>query len=146
MYRAIVVGTDCSSRARAAVQHAASLAKATGAALHIVSAYKVPSLATSAAPEAGLMVATSDTDAEASVQGVLDDLASTLRRDGLEVSTYACPIPPADALCDVAAAQHADVIVVGDKGVHGPRRLLGSVPTSITRRATCAVLIVPTGD
>ena len=62
------------------------------------------------------------------------------------MTTYACPLSPADAICDVAAAQEADVIVVGDKGVHGARRLLGSVPSAVTRHAGCAVLIVPTGD
>jgi nucleotide-binding universal stress UspA family protein len=146
MYTSIVVGTDGSSRARAAVQHAAGLAKLSGARLHLVSAYKVPSTVGAAmAPETAIFAAAGDaTELHESVQQLLDGLASELRRDGVDVETYACGVAAADAICDVAAAQEADVIVVGDKGMHGARRLLGSVPNSVTHRASCAVLIVPT--
>ncbi len=51
---------------------------------------------------------------------------------------------PADALVRVADREGADLIVVGNKGMKGARRVLGSVPNSVAHRATCSVLILPT--
>jgi nucleotide-binding universal stress UspA family protein len=39
---------------------------------------------------------------------------------------------------------NADLIVVGDRGMHGGRRLLGSVPNTVSHHAPCSVLIVST--
>ena len=50
----------------------------------------------------------------------------------------------ADALLSVAAAVRASTIVVGNQGMHGARRVLGSVPNSVSHRARCNVLIVST--
>jgi nucleotide-binding universal stress UspA family protein len=146
VYRSIVVGTDGSDRAQAAVKHAAELAKAAGATLHVVSAYKSPTAAgATLAPEAALLASgAGDAEVHDAVESMLNDVAAELRRDGVEVMTYACGYAAADALCEVAATHQADVIVVGDRGMHGARRLLGSVPNSVAHRAGCAVLIVPT--
>jgi nucleotide-binding universal stress UspA family protein len=50
----------------------------------------------------------------------------------------------ADALLEVADAQKADLIVVGNRGMHGMTRVLGSVPNKVSHRARCSVLIVST--
>jgi len=43
------------------------------------------------------------------------------------------------------AQEHgADLIVVGNRGMTGAGRILGSVPAAVAREAPCAVLIVPT--
>jgi len=57
---------------------------------------------------------------------------------------HALPGSAADVLCDVAASVTADLIVVGNRGMTGARRMLGSVPNSVTHHAPCAVLILPT--
>jgi nucleotide-binding universal stress UspA family protein len=44
----------------------------------------------------------------------------------------------------VADSERADLIVVGNKGMKGARRVLGSVPNSVAHRANCSVLILPT--
>ena len=49
-------------------------------------------------------------------------------------------------LLDVATAFHADVIVIGNRGMTGAKRVLGSVPNTLSHHAECAVLIVPTGE
>jgi nucleotide-binding universal stress UspA family protein len=36
----------------------------------------------------------------------------------------------------------ADVLVIGNKGMH--RRLLGSVPNTVTHKAPCSVFVVKT--
>ena len=50
---------------------------------------------------------------------------------------------PAKAIMQVAAKQHANLIVMGAKGLGGIARiLLGSVSTRVTEYATCSVLVV----
>ena len=44
----------------------------------------------------------------------------------------------------MATNEGADLIVVGNKGMHGTHRVLGSVPNSVAHQAPCAVLIVAT--
>lgn len=51
---------------------------------------------------------------------------------------------PATALCDEAERLEASIIVVGNRGVQGAARLLGSVATDVARRAPCDVLIANT--
>ena len=44
----------------------------------------------------------------------------------------------------VAANEEAEMIVVGNRGMSGARRMLGSVPNRVSHHARCGVLIVPT--
>jgi nucleotide-binding universal stress UspA family protein len=50
----------------------------------------------------------------------------------------------AHAIIETAGSVGPDLIVVGSKGMHGARRVLGSVPNSVAHGAGCAVLIVKT--
>jgi nucleotide-binding universal stress UspA family protein len=74
-------------------------------------------------------------------QSVLSDLASRARTSGIAVDTHLKNGAAADVICEVAAQVKADVIVVGNKGMTGLRRVLGSVPNSVAHQAPCAVLI-----
>ena len=52
---------------------------------------------------------------------------------------------PADRICDVAAEELADTIVVGNRGAQGTRwRVRDSVPNMVLRHAPCSVFIVDT--
>ena len=52
---------------------------------------------------------------------------------------------PADRICDVAAEEVAETIVLGNRGVHGTRwRVRDSVPNIVLRHAPCSVFIVDT--
>ena len=44
----------------------------------------------------------------------------------------------------IAGEEGAQIIVVGNRGMAGARRVLGSVPNRVSHRARCGVLIVPT--
>jgi nucleotide-binding universal stress UspA family protein len=52
----------------------------------------------------------------------------------------------ADALLEIAERVKADLIVVGNRGMHGMARVLGSVPNKVSHRARCSVLIVATAE
>jgi nucleotide-binding universal stress UspA family protein len=124
--RTVVVGSDGSASANVAVQAAADLAGRFAAVLHVVSAYRESEERTAAL---------------AALAAAETDLAAR----GLKARCHARRADTAAALADVAAAHSADVIVVGSKGLTGPAWLLGSVPSAISRRAACSVMIVRTG-
>lgn len=63
---------------------------------------------------------------------------------GLDPKIHGKAAVPADAICKVATEVGADLIIVGNKGMKGVRRVLGSVPNSVARQAPCSVLIVAT--
>ncbi|HUV09747.1 MAG TPA: universal stress protein [Acidimicrobiia bacterium] len=128
-YATIVVGTDGSSRAAQAVEQAATLAKAYRSTLHVVHAYQGTQ---------GPVVRRAKQVADR----VRDDLSDR----GLDIQTHTMLGHPADALLDLAFTCDADLIVVGNRGMSGRGRILGSVPNAITHSARCAVLIVPTSD
>ncbi|MEY2434725.1 MAG: hypothetical protein QOC92_4450 [Acidimicrobiaceae bacterium] len=147
MFSSIVVGTDGSSRSRQAVAAATELAKMHGAKVHLVRAFR-PTLQTAALAAGDAMMAlapTTDAEIQAQVQEELERLAAEIERDGVAVQVYACPQAAPSAILSVATHQEADLIIVGSKGMHGARRVLGSVPNSIAHQATCTVMIIPTG-
>ena len=73
------------------------------------------------------------------------EAATAAEAAGLQVRTFARQGDPADAILDVAEEQHADLIVVGNKGMTGAKRfLLGSVPNRVSHHAPCSVLIIRT--
>ena len=63
---------------------------------------------------------------------------------GLKPVVHAASGAPEDAIVRIAEQEQADLIVVGNRGMKGARRLLGSVPNAIAHKAPCSVLIVDT--
>jgi len=145
-YRNVVVGTDGSETATAAVRAAAELAAASGARLTIVTAFAPrstdPAKAEVDVPEE---IRWRITDSGQADEKALE--ASRVAREAgvKDVRTRAEPGDPADALIDVAEDTGGDVIVVGSKGMTGAARfVLGSVPNKVSHHAPCDVLIVST--
>jgi nucleotide-binding universal stress UspA family protein len=135
----IVVGTDGSDGAKAAVIKAGRLAAATGGRVVVVSAYGAPNVATFS-PEVAALAADGQERATAALKQAADDLAAA----GVPHETRAVCGGPAQALCDVAEIEAAGTIVVGSRGMRGARRLLGSVPNAVSHKAPCDVVIVKT--
>jgi nucleotide-binding universal stress UspA family protein len=146
MYQKIVVGTDGSETAKRAVEEATQLAKALGGQLHIVSAYEpLRGARIAGAPERGAEVRAVGPDIN--VQAVMDEAVAGARIHGVEARSHAVTGDPADALIEVAVSEKAELIVVGSHGMHGVKRVLGSVPNKVSHQARCSVLIVSTdGD
>ena len=145
MYKAIVVGTDGSPRARHAVDAAQSLAALSGATLHVVCAYQPATLAL--AGIAGVAGSTVPVDLEsdgAAARAIAHEVAASAREAGVAVETHAVARSAAEALCAVATERGADLIVVGNRGMTGKGRVLGSVPNNVTHHAHCSVLVVAT--
>ena len=136
----IVVGTDGSQEAEAAVERAADLARGSGARLHVVTAYPdVPSyrerIASSAKRES--------IDLREVAETVLARTVQKLTDEGIAVETHARDGDPAEAILEVAQERKADLIVVGNRGLTGIERfLLGSVSSKLSHHAPCSVMIV----
>ena len=146
MFGRIVVGTDGSDTASAAIARAIEVAKASQAQLEIVSAYEPISgdrlRGESAELPGDVQHAVSPRE---DVNLILEGAAAEGKKEGLEVITHPREGDPADAILDVAEENKADLIVVGNKGMTGAKRfLLGSVPNKISHHAPCDVLIVRT--
>jgi nucleotide-binding universal stress UspA family protein len=141
----IVVGTDGSPTAQQAVDAAGELARALGCAVHVISAYSVPSTGWMAAA-GGMAVAelASDQHVKEVAEAAVAAAQAALGAQSVEAVTHVCAGDPADALISIAADEGAQMIVVGNRGMRGARRMLGSVPNSVSHRAKCPVLIVPT--
>jgi nucleotide-binding universal stress UspA family protein len=128
----IVVGTDGSSTAAVAVDKAGELAQALQAPVHVVC---VPSA-----------IPAHDWPARITGQRIVASAGDRLRNRGIAVQTH-LPKDKGDApqaLLAVAESEQARMIVVGNKGMTGLRRLAGSFPNSVSHQARCDVLIVPT--
>ncbi len=136
---AIVVGTDGSPGAEAAVQKVIELAQGSGATIHIVCAYPGKSPL-----ERVGMTARQET---VELRGVAADLLARDERRfveaGFTVEKYAREGDPAQTIIDVAADVDADLIVIGAQGNTGLRRfMLGGVAGKLAHNAPRSLLIV----
>ena len=145
-YRNVVVGTDGSETAAAAVRHAAELAKAFGARLTVVTAY-------SQTPGSG---GADDPALPEELRWMVTDVAGAEERAGAgkavaaevglsDVRTRVGKGDPAEMLIEAAEDTGGDLIVVGSKGMATASRfVLGSVPNKVSHHAPCDVIIVHT--
>jgi nucleotide-binding universal stress UspA family protein len=142
MYSRVAVATDGSETASKAVSVAVDLAARYEAELLVFTAYSPvpgkPLLEDKELPE--------DADWEASVHEQVDatfaQAAALANARGIEPKTVAREGQPAEVICDLAEEFHADLLVIGNKGMN--RRILGSVPNSVLHRAPCTVVLAKT--
>lgn len=138
----IVVGTDGSATADEAVRRAAEAALLSGARLHIATAVDGPARAGGATelPEELQWMNTPGRRADQILQR-----ASELVDSAVVVELHTREGDAADVLVDLADELHADLIVVGNKGMHGMGGYVRpTVPNRVSHRARCDVLIVAT--
>jgi nucleotide-binding universal stress UspA family protein len=140
MISTVAVGTDGSATANEAVKEAAELARRFDAKLVLLSAFD----------DSRRPAADHDQDIElqwasnpaARVKSILEGLEADLSGSGLECETRADRGDPAEVLVRLAEECGADLLVIGNRGMK--RRVLGSVPNSVTHNADCSVLVVKT--
>jgi nucleotide-binding universal stress UspA family protein len=143
MIGTIAVGTDGSDTADKAVEFAMDMAEKFGAKLVIASSYRPVTedkirAEQRDAPE-DIQWSINPTEA---VDSTLKSVEERARDRGLETTSEARQGDPADVLCEIAEQHDADLLVVGNKGMQ--RRVLGSVPNSVSHKAPCSVVIVKT--
>jgi nucleotide-binding universal stress UspA family protein len=138
MLATIAVGTDGSATASEAVKVAAEMAQRFDARLVLLSAVKELGDASSGSAEELQWAYNPDSR----VREILYRTEQDLRERNIECSSMVDEGDPAEVLIRLAEECDADLLVIGNKGMQ--RRVLGSVPNSVTHRAPCSVYVVKT--
>ena len=140
MISTVAVGTDGSATAAEAVSEAAEIARRFGAKLVLLSAFRDSrGSRTGAAEDIELQWAS---NSSARVRSILEQIEADLGQSGIECDTLADDGDPAEVLVRLAEECGADLLVIGNKGMK--RRVLGSVPNTVTHKANCSVLVIKT--
>jgi len=141
IYKSIVVGTDGSERAGVAVRQAIALAKVTGARLHVVHAVHSAVSAGFSDTESGQAgVDAKRAEVDRTCQSIVADATS----EGVSTEVHNPQGDPADGVISVAEGVDADLIVLGNRGMAGMSRVLGSIPNKVAHHCPCSLLIVDT--
>jgi nucleotide-binding universal stress UspA family protein len=142
MISTIAVGTDGSDTAGKAVSAALELAERYEAGLLVLSAFdgragaaSAPRLSPAANPEWA-------SNAAEQAERILVAAEESAAERGIACTTAMAEGDPGNVLVELAARHGADVLVIGSKGME--RRVLGSVPNTVTHKASCSVLVVKT--
>ncbi|MCV7028265.1 universal stress protein [Mycobacterium sherrisii] len=149
-YQTVVVGTDGSDSSLRAVDRAAAVAADHGAKLIVATAH--PPVAEEkgryAIPPGSDHGADYRTVGEAPYYAILHDARERAHQAGAKnVEEKAVVGAPINALVQLAEDVGADLLVVGNVGLSSVAgRLLGSVPSEVSRRSKTDVLIVHTAD
>ena len=140
-FRTILVPTDFSDDAEAALDLALALAADSGAAIHLVHAYEIP---IAAIPPYGIEIPpTLLTDVRDAAARRLEKSAEKVRSRGVRCDGHLVHGAPVDGIVDAAARLGADLVVMGTRGLTGLKHvLLGSVAERTIRSAPCPVLTV----
>jgi nucleotide-binding universal stress UspA family protein len=136
----IVVGIDGSEGSDSALAWAATEARLRGSTLTVVHAWHP-------AYVGGYPIAPMLLDLELyekSAQQLLDEAVDAVDTTGLHGELKRTLVQSGAAAALLAASKHADLVVVGARGVGGFLGLLiGSVTTQVTHHASCPVVVVP---
>lgn len=147
-YRNVVVGTDGSSPSLRAVERAAEVARDSAAHLVVVCAYTPSSEREVEKAQDELGAEAFQVVGSAPAEDTLREATDRARGAGateIEIETVAVVGPPISALIDTADKHSADLLVVGSRGLNTLKgRILGSVPSEVSRLADCDVLVVRT--
>ena len=142
MISTVAVGTDGSDTASKAVATAADMARRYDAKLVLISAFSDSKGGGPANLSGSSLEIQWATSPAARLTEQLERVQQELRGQGLDCSTLIEEGDPAEVLVSLAERCGADVLVIGNKGMQ--RRMLGSVPNSVTHKAGCSVLVVKT--
>ena len=157
MYQKILLTNDGSELAAAAVPHAATIAKATGAPLVLLQVIdSVVHVMTMMTPSTMEPMSSGEITAGIAEEGVtaqrqeaeqnLAKIREQLLAEGVtNVTAFVAEGQLGDAIVDTAAAQGCDLIIMATHGRSGlGRAVLGSVADHVVRNSHHAVLLVRT--
>jgi nucleotide-binding universal stress UspA family protein len=140
----VAVGTDGSETAGRALAAAVELAERFGARLVILSAFDARSRKEAAPRLSGADPGDAGwaSNAAEQTERILAVAEESAAERGIECSSAMAEGDAGEVLVRLAETHAADVLVVGSRGME--RRVLGSVPNTVTHKAGCSVLLVKT--
>lgn len=137
MYDTILVATDSSDEARAALAHAVDLAESTGAAIHVVTVLEVQGNP--------LQFGIGEVDAlNEAAENLVDDVVATHDDSDVDIETEILRGQPAETLLEYAEDIDAGLLVAGQQGA-GPitGTLVGSTTDRLAQLTDRPLLIIP---
>jgi nucleotide-binding universal stress UspA family protein len=141
MLSTVAVGTDGSATASKALEAAVEIARRFDAKLVVLSAFQG-----AADRPRGVNTGSAELqwefDNDARVRELLSRTEQELRERKIDCTTLVDEGDPAEVLVRLAEECEADLLVIGNRGMQ--RRVLGSVPNTVTHKATCSVYVVKT--
>jgi nucleotide-binding universal stress UspA family protein len=140
MLSTIAVGTDGSATAAKAVEAAAEIAKRFDAKLVLLSASQNARQAVSLGGQSEELQWATNPDAR--MREMLHRTEQDLADQRIDCTSLIEEGEPAEVLIRLAERCRADLLVIGNRGMQ--RRVLGSVPNSVTHKAPCSVYVVKT--
>jgi nucleotide-binding universal stress UspA family protein len=139
----ILVGTDLSPGARAALALAADHASRTGARLTVACSIERQMDSVRGMTNFGAGHGFVESESEEVHRSAQQQLALELEAVGARGETLVLDGNPAAAIVKAAAASEADLLVIGATGQSGFKRaLIGRITEKIVRAAPCSVLVV----
>jgi nucleotide-binding universal stress UspA family protein len=140
----ILVATDFSETAAAALDWAVELARQQGARIELIHAVTLPPSIPGFIPTAGMDF---QEDVFRAAETRLAETAAMLAGKGVSLATSLRPGMPSQVILDRAESVGAMAIVIGTRGLTGLRHLLlGSTTQRVVHGAGCPVLTVHPGD
>jgi nucleotide-binding universal stress UspA family protein len=141
----ILVPTDFSEHAKHAATSAGELAKGLGATVHLLHVLHLPVQAVT--PETSVVPVGFWKDIRAHAEREIEVERKKLEAAGIEVTSEVFEDVPGFAISGAAERVHADLIVMGSRGLSGLKHaILGSVAERTVRTAPCPVLTVKAED
>ena len=141
MLSTVAVGTDGSVTASKALEAAVEIARRFDAKLVVLSAFQ-GSDERPRGVNKGSAELQWEFDNDARVREMLSRTEQELRERKIDCTTLLDEGDPAEVLVRLAEECGADLLVIGNRGMQ--RRVLGSVPNTVTHKATCSVYVVKT--
>lgn len=147
MYERILVPTDGSDAAEAAVDHAVDLAERYGARLHALYVVDIDAVSFSLGTEQVDRIRAGHfgemAELEERARAATGRVADAARDRGVEVEEHFAAGRPHAVIADTAEALDSDLVVIGSHGRSGIKRvLLGSVTERVLRSTHRPVLVV----
>ena len=144
-FQKILVPLDFSSHSSHALDAAIELAKQFEGSLHLVHSY--PIYVGAVSPYGVALPESFDRDCREAARREIEKWADKVKAAGVAVETTVTPSAPVEAIDRLAEEIHADLIVMGSRGLTGLKHvLLGSVAERTLRTAPCPVLTLKDDD
>jgi nucleotide-binding universal stress UspA family protein len=140
MYDTILVATDESDEARAALAHAVDLAESVDATVHVVTVLEIRG------NRIGFGIDEVDALNDAAEE-LVEQLRGLYGASDVEVETEILRGKPAETVLDHAETVEADLVVAGKRGAGGiTGTLIGSTTDRLARLADRPLVVVPAED
>ena len=141
LIKTILVPTDFSPHADAALDRALGLAKHFGAKIHLLHAYYFS--VSVGLPDQYVMPPDLIEDVRRTARAQLEPLEKKIAEAGVDCTAHLSAQSPVAAIIELAESLPADLIVLGTRGLTGLKHvLLGSVAERTVRLAPCPVMTI----